>query len=79
MRFQKFASSIPLWNLWQLAAAGLLPALPFFSILAYSLNKENKMKAFKDNAVFHKQMQNKAQEILSKVKNECCLFRAYLE
>lgn len=37
------------------------------------------MRAFKDNAVFHKQMQNKAQEILGKVKNECCLFRAYLE
>lgn len=50
-----------------------------FSILVYSLNKENKMKAFKDNPVFHKQMQNKAQEILSKVKNECCLFKTYLE
>lgn len=37
------------------------------------------MKAFKDNAVFHKQMQNKAQEILSNIKNECSLFKAYLE
>lgn len=63
----------------RLLQLGSCQLFPFFSILAYSLNKENKMKAFKDNAVFHKQMQNKAQEILSKVKNECCLFRAYLE
>lgn len=62
-------------RLLQLGSFQLFP----FSILAYSLNKENKMKAFKDNAVFHKQMQNKAQEILSKVKNECCLLEAYLE
>lgn len=64
-----------LGRLLQLGSFQLVP----FSILAYNLNKENKMKAFKDNAVFHKQMQNKAQEILSKVKNECCLFKAYLE
>lgn len=64
-----------LGRLLQLGSFQLFP----FSILAYSLNKENKMKAFKDKAVFHKQMQNKAQEILSKVKNECCLFKAYLE
>lgn len=68
----------PLWDPWQIAPAGSFQLFPF-SILAYSLNKENKMKAFKDNAVFHKQMQNKAQEILSKVKNESCLFKAYLE
>lgn len=37
------------------------------------------MKALKDNTAFHKQMQNKAQEILSKAENECCLFKAYLE
>lgn len=77
-RLQEPASSVPLRDPWQIAPAGSFQLFPF-SILAYSLNKENTMKAFKDNAVFHKQMQNKAQEILSKVKNESCLFKAYLE
>ena len=54
-----------LGRLLQLGSFQLFP----FSILAYSLNKENNVKAFTDNAGFHKQMQNKAQEILSKVKN----------